>query len=66
MGKIKTPTGASFDAVYFGDGTEFLENVERCKGRMDIVYTPVENTYRGETTIQIEIKYVQFEEEEEI
>lgn len=65
-GKIKSPTGASFDAVYFGDGTEFLENVERCKGRMDIVYTPVENTYRGETTIQIEIKYIQFEEEEEI
>lgn len=65
-GKIKSPMGASFDAVYFGEGEEFLQNVERCKGMMDIVYTPSENTYRGETTIQIEIKYVQFEEEEEI
>lgn len=63
-GTVKSRGGASYDAVYFGDGAEFLENIKKCRGMVDIVYTPTENIYRGEMTIQIEIKHIQFGLEE--
>lgn len=58
-GTVKSPDGAAFAAIYFGDGKEFMENVEKW-GRMDIVYTPMVNVFRGRERIQIEIKYVRF------
>lgn len=63
-GKVKSPSGISFDAIYFGDGADFLRRIQSCKGLVDIAYTPSENTYRGMTTIQIEIKYIKFAGEE--
>lgn len=63
-GTVKSPAGASFDAIYFGNGEEFLQRLQKCNGLVDIVYTPEENTYRGMTSIQIVIKYIQFTEEE--
>lgn len=63
-GRVKSPSGISFDAVYFGNGADFLSRIQKCRGNVDIVYTPEENTYRGVTTIQIEIKYIKFAGEE--
>jgi single-stranded-DNA-specific exonuclease len=63
-GRVRSGTGRALDAVYFGDGQKFLEQIQRCKGVVDIVYTPGENTYRGMTTIQVEIKHIKFAEEE--
>lgn len=63
-GKVKSPAGASFDAVYFGDGEDFLRKIKKCRGLVDIVYTPEENTFRGTTTIQVEIKHIKFAGEE--
>lgn len=59
-GTVKSRGGAAFDAIYFGDGEEFMKNIKECRGMVDIVYTPTENIYRGEMTIQIEIKHIQF------
>lgn len=63
-GKIRGSSGKAFDGIYFGDGPQFLERLEKSRGMVDIVYTPEENTYRGTTTIQIEIKYIKFSGEE--
>ncbi len=63
-GRVKSPDGASFEAIYFGDGATFLQKIEKCGGLVDIVYTPEENTYRGMTKIQIGIKHIQFAGEE--
>ncbi|MGN0132542.1 MAG: single-stranded-DNA-specific exonuclease RecJ [Lachnospiraceae bacterium] len=63
-GRVKSPAGASFEAIYFGDGADFLNRIQKCRGNVDIAYTPEENTYRGATTIQIEIKYIKFAGEE--
>lgn len=63
-GKVKSPAGASFDAIYFGDGEDFLGKLQKCRGLVDIVYTPEENTFRGITTIQVEIKHIKFAGEE--
>ena len=63
-GRVKSPQGATFEAIYFGDGAAFLQNIEKCGGLVDIVYTPEENTYRGMTKIQIGIKHIQFAGEE--
>ncbi|MBP3459275.1 MAG: single-stranded-DNA-specific exonuclease RecJ [Lachnospiraceae bacterium] len=63
-GKVKSPAGASFDAIYFGDGEDFLRKIQKCRGLVDIVYTPEENTYRGTTTIQVEIRHIKFAGEE--
>ncbi len=63
-GRVKSPSGASFDAIWFGDGTDFLKRFQRSGGTADIAYTPEENTYRGATTIQITIKHIKFAGEE--
>lgn len=63
-GRLRRRDGAILDAVYFGDGASFVERLHKAGGRADIVYTPGENTYRGQTTIQIEIKYIRFAGEE--
>ncbi len=63
-GRVKSPGGASFEAIYFGEGAAFLQKIEKCGGLVDIVYTPEENTYRGMTKIQIGIKHIQFAGEE--
>ncbi len=63
-GRVKSPGGASFEAIYFGEGATFLQKIEKCGGLVDIVYTPEENTYRGMTKIQIGIKHIQFAGEE--
>lgn len=63
-GRVKSPQGATFEAIYFGDGAAFLQKIEKCGGLVDIVYTPEENTYRGMTKIQIGIKHIQFAGEE--
>lgn len=63
-GRLRRQDGAVLDAVYFGDGASFVERLHKAGGRADIVYTPGENTYRGQTTIQIEIKYIRFAGEE--
>lgn len=63
-GRLRRQDGAVLDAVYFGDGASFVERLHKADGRADIVYTPGENTYRGQTTIQIEIKYIRFAGEE--
>lgn len=63
-GKVKSPSGASFDAICFGDGADFLKRLQKSGGMADIAYTPEENTYRGATTIQIEIKHIKFAGEE--
>lgn len=65
-GRVKSPQGATFETIYFGDGATFLQNIEKCGGLVDIVYTPEENTYRGMTKIQIGIKHIQFAGEETI
>lgn len=63
-GRVESPAGASFDAICFGDGADFLNRLQKSGGVADIVYTPEENTYRGATTIQIEIKHIKFAGEE--
>lgn len=63
-GKVKRQNGTVLDAVYFGDGAAFMERLDKAGDRADIVYTPGENTFRGQTTIQIEIKYIRFAGEE--
>lgn len=65
-GKLRSSSGKAFDGIYFGDGRQFLERLEKSRGMVDIVYTPEENTYRGSTTIQIEIKYIKFSGEETV
>lgn len=63
-GRVQSRQGASFEAIYFGDGNVFLQKIAACSGNVNIVYTPEENTYRGVTNIQIVIKYIQFAGEE--
>ncbi|MBQ8189036.1 MAG: single-stranded-DNA-specific exonuclease RecJ [Lachnospiraceae bacterium] len=63
-GRVKSPQGTAFEAIYFGDGAAFLQNIGKCGGFVNIVYTPEENTYRGMTKIQIGIKHIQFAGEE--
>ncbi len=65
-GKLRSFSGRVFDGIYFGDGRQFLERLEKSRGMVDIVYTPEENTYRGTTTIQLEIKYIKFSGEEAV
>jgi len=65
-GRIRSSSGKGFDGIYFGDGGQFLERLERSRGIVDIVYTPEENTYRGKTTVQVEIKYIKFSGEEAV
>ena len=59
-GTVKSPDGASFDAIYFGDGDAFCRQLKESGNLLDITYTPAENTFRGITTLQIEIKNVKF------
>lgn len=65
-GKIRSSSGKVFDGIYFGDGQQFLNGLEKSRGIVDIVYTPEEHTYRGMTTIQLEIKYIKFSGEEAV
>lgn len=65
-GRIRSSSGKGFDGIYFGDGEQFLKRLERSRGIVDIVYTPEENTYRGKTTVQVEIKYIKFSGEEAV
>lgn len=64
-GKIRNASGREYDGIYFGDGAQFLKRLQKSRGMVDIVYTPEEHTYRGETTVQVEIKYIKFAGEEE-
>lgn len=65
-GKLRSPSGIVYDGVYFGDGPAFLERLSRSGEKVDVVYTPEENTYRGSTSIQVEIKYIKFAGEEAV
>lgn len=65
-GKVKSSSGKSFDGIYFGDGEQFLAGLQKSRGMVDIVYTPEEHTYRGRTTVQVEIKYIKFSGEEAV
>lgn len=65
-GRVISQNGISFDGIYFGDGAAFMKRIEQYGNKADIVYTPGENTFRGKTSIQIEIKYIKFPGEETI
>ena len=65
-GRIKGSSGMVFDGIYFGDGEQFIKRLEKSRGIVDIAYTPEEHTYRGMTTIQLEIKYIKFSGEEAV
>lgn len=65
-GRIRASSGRAFDGIYFGDGEQFIRRLEKSQGVVDIVYTPEEHTYRGMTTIQLEIKYIKFSGEEAV
>lgn len=65
-GRIASQSGVSFDGIYFGETAAFMERMEKYGNKADIVYTPSENTFRGKTSIQIEIKYIKFAGEETI
>lgn len=65
-GRVVSQKGASFDGIYFGDGTALIKRIEKYGNKADIVYTPEENTFRGKTNIQIRIKHIKFPGEETI
>lgn len=65
-GRIRDSSGKAFDGIYFGDGEQFIKRLEKSEGIVDIVYTPEEHTYRGMTTIQLEIRYIKFSGEEAV
>lgn len=52
--------GNVFDAVYFGEGDEMLCHVEAHQGMCSIVYYPDINEYKGKKTIQLVVKYYDF------
>lgn len=49
--------GVRMDAVYFGDGDEFVEYINS-KETVSAVYYPVINEYQGQETIQLRIQKV--------
>ena len=65
-GRIRGSSGRVFDGIYFGGGEQFIKRLEKSRGIVDIAYTPEEHTYRGMTTIQLEIKYIKFSGEEAV
>lgn len=47
--------------LYFCDGNEFMEGYKKSKDkRAKIAYTPEFNTYNGNTTIQMKIRYLEW------
>lgn len=65
-GIIKSASGNKYDGIYFGDGAQFVERLQKSRGMADIVYTPKEHTYRGVASIQVEIKHIKFSGEEAV
>ena len=56
--KVMDDQGYSIDGVYFGDGDGFVNDV-RNKGRLNVVYYPSVNSYRGRENLQIVITHYQ-------
>ena len=50
--------GYPLDAVYFGDGDAFLQDVSK-KNSIAILYYPEINSYMGRETLQVVIKSYQ-------
>lgn len=57
---VLSETGRSFDAIRFCDGPAFVSECIAHQGRANIVYSAGYNTFRGVTSIQLEIKHIQF------
>lgn len=53
-------SGKRVEAVYFGEADEMLAQVEAHDGICSIVYYPEINEYRGRKSIQIVVKYYDF------
>ncbi|MCH5280629.1 MAG: single-stranded-DNA-specific exonuclease RecJ [Lachnospiraceae bacterium] len=65
-GRVVSDGGVSFEGIYFKDSAAFMEKIQKYGNKADIIYTPEENTFRGQTSIQIVIKYIKFPGEETI
>jgi len=53
--RLTSPDGRSFDGIRFCDGEAFMEEYQSSNHFADITYTPTINTYRGISSIQLEI-----------
>ncbi|NCB91317.1 MAG: single-stranded-DNA-specific exonuclease RecJ [Clostridia bacterium] len=56
--RLADTAGYSMDAVYFGDGDQFLEEIKG-KNDLSVVYYPEINSYQGRDTLQIIIRHYQ-------
>ncbi|WP_345891642.1 single-stranded-DNA-specific exonuclease RecJ [Ruminococcus sp. OA3] len=56
--KVMDDQGYSIDGVYFGDGDSFVNDVKD-KGRLNVVYYPSVNSYRGKENLQVVITHYQ-------
>ena len=65
-GRVISQKGTSFEGIYFGEGAALMKRIGKYGNKADIVYTPEVNTFRGKTSIQIEIKHIKFPGEETI
>ena len=54
--KVMDDQGYAVDGVFFGDGDTFVNDV-RNKGRMNVVYYPSINSFRGRENLQIVITH---------
>ena len=52
--RLKNPAGLTIDAVYFGDGAQFVSDTGEGV-HIDVIYYPGIDTFRGRNTLQVTI-----------